>query len=94
MNTTTDETVITVPEGTISGGEITPRKELTAVFTGPDGTELTVRVSLFQAGAVFGVGVYPTSVTGAVLRWLVMSPEGEPDVIHWHAPQSPDDECG
>lgn len=45
-----------------------------------------------ETGAV-GVGVYPTSKRGTVLRWdrgLLR----RPTVIHWQAPHCADDQCG
>lgn len=90
--TTTTETTIAVPPGTITDGEITGKQEATAVFTAADGTAMPVRITLLQVGDVFAVGVYPTESNGVVLRWHD-GPSADPRVIHWSAPRSPEDVC-
>ena len=82
--TTTPGTTVSVPQGTVVHGQVVPAQQVTALFTAPDGTEFPVMVRLFQVGAIFGVGVYPTETTGTVLRWHD-GPHEDPHVIHWAA---------
>ncbi len=93
MQATDTGPVIRVPHATCDG-DGTARQEITALFTNPDGSELPVKVTLFQlAHGPIGVGVYPTAGNGAVLRWDD-GPEAEPTLIHWQAPHCADDQCG
>lgn len=70
------------------------RAEAMAMFTRPDGTEATARISLFmlEDGRI-GAGVYPSRDRGTVLRWDD-GPDADPRVIFWEAPHCADDECG
>jgi hypothetical protein len=87
--TTAPGTTVEVPQGAVIHGQVVPAGQVTAVFTAPDGTPFPVVVRLFQVGAIFGVGVYPTDARGTVLRWHD-GPHEDPHVIHWAAPQSPE----
>ena len=74
-------------------------QQISATFRAPDGTDLQVRITLFQvAGGPPGVGVYFCDgngdlARGTVLRWDA-GPDADPTVIHWEAPHCADDECG
>jgi hypothetical protein len=65
---------------------------IVALFTGPDGSQMPARITLFQTGDAIGIGVYPTEANGAVFRWDAGITE-DPTVIHWRAPVGPWDVC-
>lgn len=72
-----------VPQGMPGDGGVEPCAEVLAIFRAPDGSDLPVKITLFQVGAVFGVGVYPAERRGEVLRWHD-GPEGKPRIVHWN----------
>lgn len=92
-SSTEQETVIAVPRGAVVGDQITDSQDITALFSALDGSEMPVKVTLFQLGDAIGVGVYPTKDNGVVLRWDD-GPTADPRVIYWRAPHCADDECG
>lgn len=87
----TEVPAVIVPQGIPQGDRITGTQEITVLF-GPHGG-LPVKVTFFCAGEVFGVGVYPESGSGVVLRWHD-GPAGDPRVIYWHSPHCADDKRG
>lgn len=79
--------------------EATPEQAVTAIFRHPaTGADLPVTITMFQDGALMGVGVYVdgedgTPAMGTVLRWD-SGPGADPKVIRWERPHCADDDCG